>query len=60
MDFLKNVSVKLHATGRAAVAFGCVGSIAAIAIFGDGLVAYAALAILGGGLWLLALFDPLS
>jgi hypothetical protein len=53
MEFLKNVSVKLHATGVAAVAIVWVVAVAAIAIFGQSQLAWGALALLTGGIFLI-------
>ena len=53
MNFLRNVQVVLQAKGLEAVLIIWVGSIAALGIFGNGELGYAALGILGGSLALL-------
>ena len=57
MDFLKNISVKLHATGPAAVLIAWCLAVAALGIFGMGDGASKALTVLmyGGALILAAL-----
>jgi len=49
MEFLRNISVKLHATGVAAVATVWVVAVAAVAIFGQGQLGWGALVLLSGG-----------
>lgn len=48
MDFLKNLSVSLKATGPAAVLGIWITAIACVGIFGNGPMASTALGILGG------------
>jgi hypothetical protein len=49
MDFLKNISVNLHATGPAAVMIAWCLSITMLGVFGDGQLATMALTILNIG-----------
>ena len=53
MEFLKNVSVKLPATGLAAAVIVWVMAVAAVAIFGQGQLALSALLLLSGGILLI-------
>ena len=53
MEFLKNVSVRLHATGLAAAVIVWVMAVAAVAIFGQAQLAWSALGLLSGGILLI-------
>ncbi|MBV8119418.1 MAG: hypothetical protein JO081_05700 [Alphaproteobacteria bacterium] len=53
MEFLKNVSVKLHATGLAAAVIVWVMAVAAVATFGRGQLALSVLLLLSGGILLI-------
>jgi hypothetical protein len=53
MDFLKNVSVKLHAKGLAAAVIAWLGAVTAVALFGEGPLAASALGMLIGGVSLI-------
>jgi hypothetical protein len=53
MEFLKNVSVKLRATGVPAVAVVWVIAVAAVAIFGQAQLGWGAFGLLSGGILLI-------
>jgi hypothetical protein len=55
MDFLKNVSIKLRATGLVAALIVWVSAVAVVGVFGTGVLGEAALGMLSGGLGLIAL-----
>jgi hypothetical protein len=55
MDFLKNVSIKLRATGLVAALIVWLGAVVIVGVFGEGALGQAALGMLSGGLGLIAL-----
>jgi hypothetical protein len=55
MDFFKNVSIKLRATGLVAALIVWVGSVAVVGVFGEGRLGETALGMLSGGIGLIAL-----
>ena len=55
MGCLKNVSIKLRATGLVAALIVWVGAVAVVGVFGAGMIGETALAMLRGGLGLIAL-----
>ena len=55
MDFLKNVSIKLRATGLVAALIVWLGAVVVVGVFGEGTLGQAALGMLSGGLGLIAL-----